>query len=87
MLAPALLIDALLLILLHLDTANVSHETLHEPLDLAIEVYVFMQVLRLRLAITKVLRCARQQAHRLRVRQNAKHRVEHQVEAVGNNLA
>ena len=55
LLAYALQIDALLLVLLHLDTANVRHKTFHEPLNLPIEVYVFMQVLRLRLAIAKVL--------------------------------
>ena len=55
LLASALQIDALLLVFLHLYTANVRHKTLHEPLNLPIEVNIFMQVLRLRLAIAKVL--------------------------------
>ena len=42
LLSPALQIDTLLLIFLHLDAAQVSHKTLHEPLNLPVEVYIFM---------------------------------------------
>ena len=87
LLSASLLIDDFELVFLHLDATYIGDKVLYEALHLAIKVYIFVQVLRLCLAVAEVLRRLRQQTHRLRVRQHAKHRIQSLVEAIYDYLA